>query len=760
MSIDLIPDELKLLPQWVVADADKIPYDPKTGRMANVNDPGTWSDFETAKAKAGNGHPHVGFVLTENDPYTIIDLDAPADSIQEMLHQRILQSFDTYTETSQSGKGYHIVLKGKVPGGARRDRVEIYSNQRYMICTGNAINDSPIRENQSLLESLYKEATKTHGIAPREVATAIELSDQAVVEIAMSSANGDKFTALCRGEWEDLGYPSASEADHALISIFAFYTNDEDQIERLFRMSELGKRDKHLANPSKLKYSLQKVMANSNFAERIHNRLPVPVMKIPKEVTVTKSPAQRAFEQGPPPPIVDHNFRIPRPPGLVGEIADYVYRTAFIPSWTAAIVCGLATVAAIGGRSYDYEDNGLALYMLMLGGTGYGKEGVKNGMDRIFSAIREHVPTVEMFQGRHFGSGQGLLQELQEKPCFYSLIGECSGAFARWSDPRSTHAEKMVRTLLLDLFNKTGPNSVLSGVAYSNKEKSIDSVRAPNVTLIGESVPGRLFESLTTEHIIDGFLPRFTIFEMEVPDQRGRNPHRNEQVPKGLVDRLTELTILALAHNNNGTYTPVGISDGADKCVEDYYCKMQEKIYGDSDLPEAAKELWNRANQRAMRIAAVVAVGCNVTTPVVTEEIATWAQELVTRTTERFAAHCNLGKLDGVMAERPDWVLKTAEKYFTYPNPTPKWRSGLGITDPMWMNSLIPLTFFMRKIPKGTKLWSSDRMSTSQLLDLAFKELAADERLVEVSPQEMAKLGLRARAFKLLDEDGNQRCRP
>ena len=130
-----IPMELRALPQWVCAGPDKVPLSPRTGQPASVTDPNTWATFEEA---VRTGMKHVGFVLAEWDPYTIIDLDnkpsKPCTPEQWARHQKILEAFDSYTERSASGTGYHIIVKGRIPAGVHRDNVEVYSTARYMIC--------------------------------------------------------------------------------------------------------------------------------------------------------------------------------------------------------------------------------------------------------------------------------------------------------------------------------------------------------------------------------------------------------------------------------------------------------------------------------------------------------------------------------------------------------------------------------------------------------------------------------------------------
>jgi putative DNA primase/helicase len=64
-----------------------------------------------------------------------------------------------------------------------------------------------------------------------------ELTDEEVIELASGAKNAAKFEALWKGD--TTGYTSHSEADQALVSLLAFYTRDEGQLDSLYRKSAL-----------------------------------------------------------------------------------------------------------------------------------------------------------------------------------------------------------------------------------------------------------------------------------------------------------------------------------------------------------------------------------------------------------------------------------------------------------------------------------------------------------------------------------------
>ena len=133
ISLTQIPPELRGFTQWVNWRAEpkpdgkinKIPINPNTFGYAKSTDPNTWGSFDQVVAALGNGHnlAGIGFVLTEEDPFVGIDIDSCRNPETGEIEPRAMEAIkllNGYCEVSPSKKGVRIIVKGKLPPGARK----------------------------------------------------------------------------------------------------------------------------------------------------------------------------------------------------------------------------------------------------------------------------------------------------------------------------------------------------------------------------------------------------------------------------------------------------------------------------------------------------------------------------------------------------------------------------------------------------------------------------------------------------------------
>lgn len=249
----------------------KRPVNPFTGELASCADYTTWGNFEEAKrvlyhdASARYNPQYLAIALSKELGLIVIDLDDVIDLTTKEIEpwaREIVEEVNSYSEFSQSGKGIHIYVSGnKTIMACRGKKIEVYDDHRFMTITNRPIGEVRLlREAPEELELVYERYLKQKrpqesSADAREESPLIE--DTKIIEIASKANNGAKFMKLFfEGEIGEYG-GDESRADLALMGILVFWTQCEEQLERLFSNSALGKRCKWQERPDYRKRTIQ-----------------------------------------------------------------------------------------------------------------------------------------------------------------------------------------------------------------------------------------------------------------------------------------------------------------------------------------------------------------------------------------------------------------------------------------------------------------------------------------------------------------------
>jgi len=151
--------EFKTQRRWVMRDG-KVPMQPN-GCHAKPNDPRTWHTH----AECAVALPRFsGLGTALGDGIVGIDLD---DVLVKgvLIHEArlIVDDFHTYTETTPSGDGLHVLALGTLPGPAivkpltSASMLELKSENFYFTFTGNHFAGTPfeIMDRQPQIDALY-----------------------------------------------------------------------------------------------------------------------------------------------------------------------------------------------------------------------------------------------------------------------------------------------------------------------------------------------------------------------------------------------------------------------------------------------------------------------------------------------------------------------------------------------------------------------------------------------------------------------------
>lgn len=277
LNIDGIPEELRKNKRWVgfkIGEQGKKPIDPKSIggfiTYASISDPSTWGTFEEAVKLVEAGLcDGIGYAMTKDDHLIFIDVDLHLDKLTSEDEKqktgklfnvlcRDIKRFQTYMETSISGTGVHLLARGTLDetlktGASFAAPVEIYDSNRFIIMTGNRIEDYDISDDEFMLRGIHafhkqffqkKSPSSEYEVGQEKIdpLDGEKYSDQQVLSAALKDK---KFNLLWNNKWAEVkdneGQPLYTQqhyADFALITKLTYYTgNSPSQVERLFKQS-------------------------------------------------------------------------------------------------------------------------------------------------------------------------------------------------------------------------------------------------------------------------------------------------------------------------------------------------------------------------------------------------------------------------------------------------------------------------------------------------------------------------------------------
>lgn len=795
-----IPQELTIYRQWCVwkyeqkdgrAKPTKVPYNPITGAQLSVTSRNMWAGYRDA-VTALDRYDGLGFVLTKEDPYTVMDLDAPSTDEDKVKYQNYYARLNSFTEISPSGTGCHVWVKGSIPRGRNSRPFELYSDSRFITVTGNVHNNVLIAHRQDVVDEIWTElgegkaffSTHTGDAAPSG-------TDQEVIDRASKARNGSKFCHLWHGQYQEF-YASQSEADFALIDIIAFYTQNMEQIVRLFRFSALGQREKaqreryvedmalkafdklppkadldELSNSIDAvleQYKKDKEAAELKFTQVTEAHLPSETYDDPDDDSVPITQEMLAMIKKSIIPDLnrkENNEIVPSghsqelvqpdwlkanvtdileaplyfPHGLVGEAAEFIFKSAPRPVKEIAIAGALGLMAGITGSSYNVSGSGLNLYIILLAGTGTGKEAITSGINKLMSRVEAAVPSAGKFMGSgHIASPQALLKSLgTQSRCQVSIMGEAGLWLKELSDPNASAHVVGLRRLLLELYGRSGRSATLSPSIYADTTKNTEAIRQPAYSILGESTQSKFLENVNSGLISEGFIPRWLMIEY-----RGKRVPYNEShasiAPKPeLLQALAHLCQMAHSAMESYSATDVGFdSEELRQEVKQFNEFCDAQINGATD--EGVKDLWTRTYLKAMRVAAIVAVGINPNRPLIGSHAWEFAKLLVLKDTMQFCKQLNSGFAaignENEAYEQIKAIRDSIKQVLTEMDADK--RNNYGITDLMFKRNIIPYSYLSRRCYRR-KEFSKSKRGSVQALKHAIADLELSGTLLALS---------------------------
>lgn len=696
--LENLPQIFHTFPNWVVwreeALSDnrltKVPYQATDSKMrAKSTSPETWNRLSAAVKKSlhmadPSYKSGVGFVISRESGLICIDLDNPdklggnAENARR-LHAALLEEFSgTYIEVSPSGTGYHIWLWGILPENRLSVSlkslagIEIYSGQRFMTMTGDKVGIvGEVTNQQPILDRLIKYMSDLNGgrlpgaaagfaddvDADSSLGRRNDLSDAEVLQIAIRSNTKflEFYNSTPEHDRSQFAKPVAGDLDKICSS--------PEQILRIMLNSPIGRcYEARELERKVLGYWIPEARAsNQQILElRAQGR------EMQRQIADAEDARLKELENAPNPERTEAFFTPPfkhapqqiskyiddYPPGFIGTMAQEIRERATMrASKDFAVAAALSLWAGMSGHAYSFEKVNGALYLLMLGQSGQGKEAPAEARDKLIQQLRGagvHEDLVSGLLGpSKITSPQGLHRRLEKDKNLLCIIGEAT----LWLNNlvSSTHGmNPEVKQFVVDLYGKQGRGRVLSPSEVLGKDSKLNKVIGPAVTMLMEGEPSVYSDLLgIDQYTASGFCARIIHVDGD-PADRPRKNYDDTSFSDYVIRNLAQVVGFwmkkkndqnaMLAAQNNGV-NPIGVDPESAwirlKMTSD--CLLWHREF-DAEIDtfinsadQKVKDVHSRLIANVLRVAINIAAGVNPYDPVIDLDVYRWSQAFVLR---------------------------------------------------------------------------------------------------------------------------------
>lgn len=290
-----VPNELVNRDMWIVwkkYKGKKIPISVNTRKAIAIKSDETYSDFYNA-VDLSRKYDGVGIVL--NNSLCCVDLDNCFNDNNELnsFAIDIINRLNSYTEISPSGKGIHILFYSEYELFNKADRIEAYSNNRYITITGNIYNNmSKIEHRNKEIDDINKEFFKPKPIyndikqPPQSTVRGISFEDDIKLWDKIKHSKIGYSIQQKMNTPTETGLDDDSAKDVEILRLLAYWTYDANQIERLIRNYSIRQRNKWNEPRGKyanwLQYEIDKAITYQK--NRIYNKRIDKINKYEKNV--------------------------------------------------------------------------------------------------------------------------------------------------------------------------------------------------------------------------------------------------------------------------------------------------------------------------------------------------------------------------------------------------------------------------------------------------------------------------------------------
>lgn len=271
------------------------------------------------------------------------------------------------------------------------------------------------------------------------------------------------------------------------------------------------------------------------------------------------------------------NIDLTKPPGLVGEVANYINSQCLFPRENLAVAAAIASIGNIGGLNHKLEGNRVTPNIFL-----FGVAGSATGKEDILQAATDLHMIAGMGAATHgtIKSEQEIIRNLIEHQASYYIIDEVGIFLKKIQSSGSNNGASYLQNavgVLMSIYSKARSSILVSGdikrqikadlkreYAYFNKEldggcdnaaeveermqKIKDAINSidnglvnPFLSLIGFTTPETFNGFVDVENVTSGFIGRSIIINEPNNNPRKKDNFKVCDINESLRDRITAL---------------------------------------------------------------------------------------------------------------------------------------------------------------------------------------------------------------------------
>lgn len=291
--------------------------------------------------------------------------------------------------------------------------------------------------------------------------------------------------------------------------------------------------------------------------------------------------------------------------------------------------------------------------------------------------------------------------------------------------------------MFLNLYNKSGHGQTLGGIVYSDRDKNTHTLDSPAFSFLGECTPEKYYRLLDEDLISEGLLPRFTTIEYLGMRGDSNKLHNEVQPDEDLIMRIGAIANHSIMLIGNKQCIPVDMDEESKRIFNEFNDKTCNGYINNSDTGGVSAELWTRSHVKAMKLAALIAVGVDPYHPMITKEYTMWAINIISHDNKNIISKFENGEISTLTTDFSqskeclrvikDYILATYDSIKKYK-----------VAENMHKMGIVPYAYLNRRL-SPVACYRTDKMGATFAIKRALQALMDSGDIQEVPKAQMER---------------------